>query len=130
MSAVIHTPVFPYAPGTNDFLDIFNCPEFRNTLKGFVMTLIEEDRDFRESLKVFFDYQMTISELKVSKRLAERIETITQTIENQVKYIMEEHVNPKTCLEHKAYELADHLKTNINPRNGEILEKSISLPKK
>ena len=53
--------------------------------------------------------------------LAERIETITAAMNKPVKKITKEQViNPKTTLEHKAVELVEHLKTKVNPRNGEV----------
>lgn len=150
MSAVLHAPVSHYVPGINDFLDIFTRPEFQNALKGFIITLIEEDQDFRESLRVFFDYSTATSDLCVLKRLSV-LETDLEhndldfgdedrkpTIPEQIKQLAEkidspqeksievienevDIIIPHTTLEHKACALVEHLKTKVEPRNnGEI----------
>jgi len=46
-------------------------PEFRAALKEFVIDLVKEDIDFKESLKEAFDYSIAISDHKILKRLFE-----------------------------------------------------------
>ncbi|MGA9109027.1 MAG: hypothetical protein WB290_01925, partial [Smithella sp.] len=151
MSVVLFEPVSPSKHAINPkFQDLLKDPEFKNSLKGLIITLLEEDQEFRESLRSFIDCSITMSEFQILKRLsvvetelgynnsdfedeykitipeqlsilAKRIETITAAIDEPVKEVIEKQViNPKTTLEHKAAELVEHLKTKVNPRNGEV----------
>ena len=68
MSPVLASPVLPSEPSS--ITSLFLNPEFRTALKGFVIDLVKEDIDFRESLKEAFDYSAATSDLKILKRLS------------------------------------------------------------
>ena len=68
MSSVLSATVPPCAPAS--FVSFFSNPEFRTALKGFVIDLVKEDIDFRESLKEAFDYSAATSDLKILKRIS------------------------------------------------------------
>jgi len=146
MSPVLSSPVLPSDPAS--IVSLFLNPEFRTALKGFVIDLVKEDMDFRESMREAFDYSAATSDLKILKRLAvvetdlghndlaDFEEGHKPTIPEQIKMLsdrLEQPLNksndsikielpviPKTTLEHKAGELVEHLKTNVKPRNGEV----------
>jgi hypothetical protein len=146
MSAILSAPVSPCAPAS--FVSLFSNPEFRTALKGFVIDLVKEDIDFRESIREAVDYSVATSDLKILKRIStlesmlitdelnfddeehvptipERIKELSDRLEhplnNPIESIkIELPVIPKTTLEHKASELVEHLKTNVKPRNGEV----------
>ena len=147
MSPVLASPVLPSEPPS--ITSLFLNPEFRTALKGFVIDLVKEDIDFRESLKEAFDYSAATSDLKILKRLSvvetdlgrndlvdfddeEHVPTIPEQIKELLERLeqplnksndsikIELPVSPKTTLEHKASELVEHLKTNVKPRNGEV----------
>jgi len=147
MSPVLASPVLPSEPSS--ITSLFLNPEFRTALKGFVIDLVKEDIDFRESLKEAFDYSAATSDLKILKRLSvvetdlgrndlvdfddeEHVPTIPEQIKELLERLeqplnksndsikIELPVSPKTTLEHKASELVEHLKTNVKPRNGEV----------
>ena len=146
MSPVLALPALPSNPAS--IASLFLNPEFRTALKGFVIDLVKEDIDFRESIREAFDYSVATSDLKILKRLAvvetdlghndlaDFEEDREPTIPEQIKQLSErlEHpsskstdsikielpVIPKTTLEHKASELVEHLKNDIAPRNGEV----------
>lgn len=63
------------------------------------------------------EHEVTIQEqLSI---LAERIDNVTEPVTCQ-ETVKEPAVCPKSTLEHKACELVEHLKTNVNVRNGEV----------
>ena len=146
MSSLLSAPVSPCAPAS--FVSLFSNPEFRTALKGFVIDLVKEDIDFRESLKEAFDYSAATSDLKILKRLsvvetdlgrndlADFEEEHVPTIPKQIKQLserLEQPLNkptesikidvdgsPQTITENRAHELIEHMKADITPRNGEI----------
>src|SRR5664280_1537985 len=130
MTPVLFAPVSPCAPAiTPNYTALLCDPEFKNVIKSLVITLANEDIDFRESLKDVFDYHMATSELRVLKRLAvvetdlgrnnladfeeenrkptipEQIKALSDRIEQPLSKAIEsikpEAVTPKTTLEHK-----------------------------
>src|SRR5450759_3302406 len=146
MSSLLSAPVSPCAPAS--FVSLFSNPEFRTALKGFVIDLVKEDIDFRESLKEAFDYSAATSDLKILKRLSvvetdlgrndladfeeehvptipEQIKELSERIEQPlcrptISIKMDTEIIPQTVTEHRAQELIDHLKTDIAPRNSEV----------
>jgi hypothetical protein len=50
--------------------NLISDPEIKNALKNVFITLLNEDKDFQESVKTFFEYSIATSELKILKRLA------------------------------------------------------------
>jgi len=71
------------------------------------------DLDFEDD-----DHELTIPEQL--SLLAERIDIITEPVTSQDPIKPVVNTNPKTTLEHKAWELVEHLKANVKPRNGEV----------
>jgi len=68
MSPVLASPVLPSAPAS--IISLFANPEFRTALKGFVIDLVKEDIDFRESIREAVEYAIATSDLKILKRLS------------------------------------------------------------
>jgi len=146
MSTAVCEPVSPCTP--TSFITLFSNPEFRTALKGFVIDLVKEDIDFRESLREAFDYSVATSELKILKRIStletslgfndldlddddheptipEQIKTLSERIEQPlsrptISIKMDTEIIPQTVTEHRASELITHLKNDIAPRNGEM----------
>jgi hypothetical protein len=146
MSPVLSSPVLPSEPAS--IVSLFANPEFRTALKGFVIDMVKEDMDFRESVREAVDYSVATSDLKILKRLsvvetdlghndlADFEEGHKPTIPEQLKELsdrIEQPLNkptesiktdvdiiPQTITEHRASELIAHLKNNIAPRNGEV----------
>ena len=147
MSAVLSAMVSPCAPAS--FVSLFSNPEFRTALKGFVIDLVKEDLDFRESIREAFDYSAATSELKILQRLSVvetdlghndfadfEEEDRKPTIPEQIKELsnrIEQPLNkstdriktdvdiiPQTITEHRASELITHLKNDIAPRTSEV----------
>jgi len=146
MSPVLSSPVIPSEPSS--IASLFLNPEFRTALKGFVIDLVKEDIDFRESLREAFDYSVATSELKILKRIStletslgfndldlddddheptipEQIKTLSERIEQPlsrptISIKMDTEIIPQTVTEHRANELITHLKNDTAPRNGEV----------
>ena len=144
MSPVLSSPVLPSEPAS--IVSLFAKPEFRTALKGFVIDLVKEDIDFRESIREAVDYSIATSELEILPRLSvvetdlghndfafdeEHVPTIPEQLKELSNRIEQPLNKPtesiktelpviKTTLEHKASELVEHLKTNVKPRNGEV----------
>ena len=146
MSSVLSATVSPCAPAS--FVSFFSNPEFRTALKGFVIDLVKEDIDFRESLKEAFDYSAATSDLKILKRIStletslgfndldlddedhepnipEQIKTLSERIEQPlcrptISIKIDTEIIPQTVTEHRAQELIEHMKADIAPRNGEV----------
>ena len=145
MSAVLSAMVSPCAPAS--FVSLFSNPEFRTALKGFVIDLVKEDLDFRESIREAFDYSAATSELKILKRLSvveidlghndfadfeeedrkptipEQIKELSNRIEqplNKSADRIKTDVDIPTITEHRASELITHLKNDIAPRTSEV----------
>jgi len=146
MSTAVCEPVSPCTP--TSFITLFSNPEFRTALKGFVIDLVKEDIDFRESLREAFDYSIATSELKILKRIStletslgfndldlddddheptipEQIKTLSKRIEQPlsrptISIKMDTEIIPQTVTEHRASELITHLKNDIAPRNDEV----------
>lgn len=149
MNPVLFAPVSPCAPAiTPNYTALLCDPEFKNVIKSLVITLANEDIDFRESLKDVFDYHMATSELRVLKRLSvvetdlghndltdfeeehvptipEQIKTLSDRLEHPLSNATD-HIKtdvdiiPQTITEHRASELITHLKNDIAPRNSEV----------
>src|SRR5450759_405164 len=68
MSPVLASPVLPSEPAS--IVSLFQNLEFRTALKGFVIDLVKEDIDFRESIREAFDYSVATSDLKILKRIS------------------------------------------------------------
>jgi len=68
MSPVLVSPVLPSDPAS--IVSLFLNPEFRTALKGFVIALVKEDIDFRESIREAVEYSIATSDLKILKRLS------------------------------------------------------------
>jgi len=149
MNPVLFAPVSPCAPAiTPNYTALLCNPEFKNVIKSLVITLANEDIDFRESLKDVFDYHMATSELRVLKRLSvvetdlghndltdfeeehvptipEQIKTLSDRLEHPLSNATD-HIKtdvdiiPQTITEHRANELITHLKNDIAPRNSEV----------
>ena len=68
MSPVLSSPVLPSEPAS--IVSLFANPEFRTALKGFVIDMVKEDMDFRESIREAVEYSIATSDLKILKRLA------------------------------------------------------------
>ena len=146
MSTAVCEPVSPCTP--TSFITLFSNPEFRTALKGFVIDLVKEDINFRESLREAFDYSVATSELKILKRIStletslgfndldlddddheptipEQIKTLSERIEQPlcrptISIKMDTEIIPQTVTEHRAQELIEHLKNDIAPRNSEV----------
>jgi len=148
MTPVLFAPVSPCAPAiTPNYTALLCDPEFKNVIKSLVITLANEDIDFRESLKDVFDYHMATSELRALKRLSvvetdlghndlayfeeehvptipEQIKTLSDRLEQPLNKTTEEEMTefyiPHTTLDLKACELVRHLKEDVKPRNNEV----------
>jgi hypothetical protein len=144
MSPVLSSPVLPSAPAS--IISLFANPEFRTALKGFVIDLVKEDIDFRESIREAVEYAIATSDLKILKRLSvvetdlghndldieeehrptipEQLKELSKRIEQPLNNITEETIQdfyiPHTTLDLKACELVEHLKENVKPRNNEV----------
>ena len=70
MSPVLASPMLPSEPASISIVSLFANPEFRTALKGFVIDLVKEDIDFRESIREAVDYSVATSDLKILKRLS------------------------------------------------------------
>ena len=128
---------------------MFANPEFRTALKRFVIDLVKEDIDFRESIREAVEYSIATSDLKILKRIStletslgfndldlddddheptipEQIKTLSERIEQPlcrptISIKMDtEIIIPQTVTEHRAQELIEHLKNDIAPRNSEV----------
>src|SRR5665647_1197527 len=122
-------------------------PEFKAALKEFVIDLVKEDIDFKESLKGAFDYSIAVSDHKILKRLfthdillgleepfdseeerapnlPEQIKELSirieQPLNNSSKEEITEFYIPHTTLDLKASELVRHLEEDVEPRNNEV----------
>jgi len=151
MSAVLRSHVSPCAPAiTPNYTALLCDPEFKNVIKSLFFTLLEEDSEFKETVRGFIDCSITMSEHNILKRISttEKVlglsdyptfhdeEEHEPTIPEQIKHLSERLeqpmsnpnesikpeavTTPKTTLEHKATELVEHLKANVKPRNGEV----------
>ena len=148
MSPVLASPMLPSEPASISIVSLFANPEFRTALKGFVIDLVKEDIDFRESIREAVDYSVATSDLKILKRLsvvetdlghndlADYEEDHVPTIPEQIKELserieqplcrptisikMDTEIIPQTVTEHRAQELIEHLKNDIAPRNSEV----------
>jgi hypothetical protein len=144
MSPVLASPVLPSDPAS--IVSLFLNPEFRTALKGFVIALVKEDIDFRESIREAVDYSIAISDLKILPRLSvvetdlghndldieeehkptipAQIKELSERIEQPSNKTTEEEMTefyiPHTTLDLKACELVEHLKENVKPRNNEV----------
>jgi|SRR5665647_190726 len=145
MSPVLSSPVLPSEPAS--IVSLFMNPEFRTALKGFVIDLVKEDIDFRESIREAVDYSIAISDLRILPRLSvvetdlghndldieeehkptipEQIKELSERIEQPLNKSTESiktdvDIIPQTITEHRASELITHLKNDIAPRNGEV----------
>src|SRR5665811_848142 len=145
MSPVLSSPVLPSEPAS--IVSLFANPEFRTALKGFVIDMVKEDMDFRESIREAFDYSVATSDLKILKRLSvvetdlghndladfeedreptipEQIKQLSERLERPLNKSTEETIHdfyiPHTTLDLKACELVEHLKEDVKPRNNEV----------
>jgi len=144
MSPVLSSPVLPSA--CVSIISLFANPEFRTALKGFVIDLVKEDIDFRESIREAVDYSIAISDLRILPRLSvvetdlghndldieeehkptipEQIKELSIKIERPLNKTTEETIQdfyiPHTTLDLKASELVRHLKEDVKPRNNEV----------
>ena len=75
MSAVL--PVSPCNPTVSlNFKDLLKDPEFKDALKGLMITFVKEDKEFRESIMGVMEEFVIESNFKIVKRLA-ALETTT-----------------------------------------------------
>jgi len=146
MSPVLASPMLPSESAS--IVSLFANPEFRTALKGFVIDLVKEDIDFRESIREAVDYSVATSDLKILKRLSvvetdlghndladyeedhiptipEQIKELSERIEQPlcrptISIKMDTEIIPQTVTEHRARELIEHLKNDIAPRNSEV----------
>ena len=151
MSPVLASPVLPSAPAiTPNYTALLCDPEFKNVIKSLFFTLLEEDTEFKETVRGFIDCSITMSEHNILKRISttEKVlglndypvlceeEEHEPTIPEQIKELsdrIEQPLNkstesmktdvdiiPQNVTEHRASELITHLKNDIAPRNGEV----------
>jgi hypothetical protein len=146
MSPVLASPAIPSDPAS--IISFFQNPEFRNALKGFVIDLVKEDIDFRESIREAIDYSVATSDLKILKRIStletslgfndldfddddheptipEQIKQLSERLEQPlcrptISIKMDSDIIPQTVTENRAHELIAHMKADIAPRNGEV----------
>jgi hypothetical protein len=145
MSTAVCEPMSPCTP--TSFITLFSNPEFRTALKGFVIDLVKNDMDFRESIREAFDYSVATSDLKILKRIStlesmlitdelnfddeeheptipEQIKTLSDRLEQPLNKSTEETIQdfyiPHTTLDLKACELVRYLKEDVKPRNNEV----------
>jgi hypothetical protein len=145
MSPVLASPILPSDPAS--IVSLFLNPEFRTALKGFVIDLVKEDIDFRESIKEAVEYSVATSDLKILKRLSvvetdlghndladfeedhkptiqEQLKELSNRIEQPLNKTTEEEMTefyiPHTTLDLKASELVEYLKEEVKPRNNEV----------
>jgi hypothetical protein len=151
MSSVLSALVSPCAPAiTPNYTALLCDPEFKNVIKSLFFTLLEEDTEFKDTVRVFIDCSITMSEHNILKRISttEKVlglsdypafcdeEEHEPTIPEQIKQLserleqplnksndsikMELPVIPKTTLEHKAVELTTHLIAKMKPGKNEV----------
>jgi len=151
MSAVLRSPMSPCAPAiTPNYTALLCDPEFKNVIKSLFFTLLEEDSEFKETVRGFIDCSITMSEHNILKRISttEKVlglsdypafcdeEEHEPTIPEQIKELsdrieqplskstesikMDTEIIPQTVTEHRAQELIEHLKNDIAPRNSEV----------
>jgi len=151
MSSILSAPVSPCTPTiTPNYTALLCDPEFKNVIKSLFFTLLEEDTEFKETVRGFIDCSITMSEHNVLKRISttEKVlglndypifeeEDHVPTIPEQIKELSErieqplcrptisikmdtEIIIPQTVTEHRAQELIEHLKNDIAPRNSEV----------
>jgi hypothetical protein len=151
VSSVLFEPVNPCAPAiTPNYTALLRDPEFKNVIKSLFFTLLEEDTEFKETVRGFIDCSITMSEHNILKRISttEKILGLNDypvfdeeddhvpTIPEQIKGLasmIEQPLNkstdriktdvdiiPQTVTEYRASELITHLKNDIAPRNGEV----------
>ena len=87
MSPVLVSPVLPSDPAS--IVSLFLNPEFRTALKGFVIDLVKEDIDFRESIREAIDYSVATSDLKILQRIS-TLESML--IADDLNFDDEEHI--------------------------------------
>jgi len=113
------------------FLELIKKPEIKAVLNLIVENILAtselkilkriaalESKFGLNDLEFEDEHEITIPEqLSI---LAERIDNITEPMafHEPIKPVVD--TNPKTTLEHKAWELVEHLKANVKPRNGEV----------
>jgi hypothetical protein len=146
MSAVLSVPVI-----NPIFKTLLHDPEFKNSLKELMITLVKEDQEFRECLMNVMECFVQESIHKFPKRLAviektlglndwsdfddedheltlpEQLSLLAERIDNITEPvacqepIKEPVASPKTLTETRACLLVDHLRNRISPRNGVFL---------
>jgi len=71
MSSVLSAPVSPFAPAITPSYTALLCdPEFKNVIKSLFFTLLEEDSEFKETIRGFIDCSITMSEHNILKRIS------------------------------------------------------------
>ena len=150
MSPVLFAPVSPCAPGiTPNYTALLCDPEFKNVIKSLFFTLLEEDSEFKETVRGFIDCSITMSEHNILRRISttekilglndypafceeeeheptipEQIKELSNRIEQPSNKTTEEEMTefyiPHTTLDLKACELVRHLKEDVKPRNNEV----------
>ena len=129
---------------------MFANPEFRTALKRFVIDLVKEDIDFRESIREAVEYAIATSDLKILKRLSvvetdlghndldieeehrptipeqlkELSKRIEQPLNNSSEETMQDFYIPHTTLDLKACALVEHLQRDVKLRNNEVFMNS------
>ena len=122
MSSVLSTPVSPCAPAiTPNYTALLCDPEFKNVIKSLFFTLLEEDSEFKETVRGFIDCSITMSEHNILKRISttEKVlglndypafceeEEHVPTIPDQIKQLSER-------LEHPLSNATDRIKTDVD----------------
>ena len=105
MSPVLASPVLPSEPAS--IVSLFLNPEFRTALKGFVIDLVKEDIDFRESIREAVDYSIATSDLKILKRLS----VVETDLGHNDLDIEEEH---KPTIQEQIKELSNRIEQPLN----------------
>ena len=71
MNPVLFAPVSPCAPGiTPNYTALLCDPEFKNVIKSLFFTLLEEDSEFKETVRGFIDCSITMSEHNILRRIS------------------------------------------------------------
>jgi hypothetical protein len=146
MSPVLASPVLPSAPAiTPNYTALLCDPEFKNVIKSLFFTLLEEDSEFKETVRGFIDCSITMSEHNILKRISttekvlglndypvfceeeeheptipEQIKELSIRIEQPLNNITEEKIDdsliiPSTSLDFKATALMVHMIDNVKP---------------
>ena len=93
MTPVLFAPVSPCAPAiTPNYTALLCDPEFKNVIKSLFFTLLEEDSEFKETVRGFIDCSITMSEHNILKRISTTEKVLG--LSDYPTFMMKKNTNP------------------------------------